>query len=91
MQLPTPNLNGTSKDELIRQLTDVCAAINNAIAATHAAMPNARDYTPQGSEEGLGKHKQAVSEMLDRVQRLRAVKEELLQIVEHIDSFSRGR
>lgn len=44
---PTVHLNGTSKDELIRQHVDVLQALRAAEKALAQACPNGRDYYVQ--------------------------------------------
>jgi hypothetical protein len=66
MIIPTVHLNGTSKKELMRQVTDVFAAVETAIQAMHRAYPHGRDYYPQGTA-AIGK---AVKQHLDLVAKL---------------------
>lgn len=46
--VPTIHLNGTSGEELARQVKDAADAVYTAIGALRNAAPNARDYYPQG-------------------------------------------
>jgi hypothetical protein len=46
--MPRVHLNGTSKDELVRQLENACHAIVTAQAALSECAPNGRDYYPLG-------------------------------------------
>lgn len=39
------NLNGTSRDELLKQLAEAQEALVQAITATGSATPNRRDYS----------------------------------------------
>ena len=48
---PIVNLNGTSREELINQIQQANAAINNAIDALMDAMPHGRDYQLNKSGE----------------------------------------
>jgi hypothetical protein len=41
---PTVNINGTSRDELIRNLGDAAAAIGSALYALNKCAPHGRDY-----------------------------------------------
>ncbi len=41
---PFVNLNGTSKDDLIEQLTEVYSKLNDVYEAMRQATPNGRDY-----------------------------------------------
>jgi ferritin-like metal-binding protein YciE len=45
---PTVHLNGTSKDELLRQWLDAYHALREAREKMFDAMPHGRDYYPQG-------------------------------------------
>ena len=45
---PTVHINGTSKQELVRQLTDAAEAARVLQNALRDASPNARDYYTQG-------------------------------------------
>jgi hypothetical protein len=78
---PTVHLNGTSKDELLRQLCDAHAAIAEAMRAMSECAPNGRDYYPQGAD-ALSR---ATAEHRGRVERLADVQRELMDIAEHID------
>jgi hypothetical protein len=66
---PTIHLNGTSGDELQRQVRDVVDALYKALEAARQAVPNGRDYYPQG-DSALWK---AVDEHRLRIERLQAV------------------
>lgn len=44
LQGPVPNINGTSKDELIRQQKAVVKAARALVEALREAAPNGRDY-----------------------------------------------
>lgn len=48
MTFPTVHLNGTSGDDLFRQVCEAGSALRRALAAMSEAAPNARDYYPQG-------------------------------------------
>ncbi len=45
---PRIHLNGTTPDELLRQFTDVAAALREALEKIQSAAPNGRDYYPLG-------------------------------------------
>jgi hypothetical protein len=47
---PTVHLNGTSKNALLDQITDVEQVLGKAIEALSEASPNGRDYYPQGPD-----------------------------------------
>ena len=48
LTLPTVHRNGTSREELLRQVQDAGQAVFQARDALAKASPNARDYYPQG-------------------------------------------
>ena len=82
MRQPTPtiHLNGTSRDELIRQYCDAAEAVRAAIQAVRNAQPNGRDYYPQGEgaiDDALRQHRR-------RMQDLEAIQRELTEIAEAI-------
>lgn len=77
---PTIHLNGTSRDELIRQLSAALVAIGSAREALAAASPNARDYYPQGTEAT----RSAYAEHRSRLERLLVIEDELNAIAGHV-------
>lgn len=81
MMFPTLHLNGTSYDELYRQYSEACAAIDQAIRIVEDATPNSRDYYVKGDAAMPS----AVREHVDRLRRLAAVKDELYSILEDVD------
>lgn len=85
MIYPTVHLNGTSKEELQRQLRDAHEAIGKAIEAMAQAAPHGRDYYPQGSSVIYN----AQAEHTSRVRRLESVREELFAIWENIENNQR--
>ena len=80
MTLPTIHRNGTHAGDLLEGVLDAKLAINDAIAKLREAMPNGRDYYPQGNDA----INQALREHAAREQRLSDVIAELDQIAEHI-------
>jgi hypothetical protein len=78
--VPVVHLNGTSKDELIKQLLDAGNALNAAVYKLGAAAPHGRDYYPLGDDA----YKTARDQHLDRVKRIDAVMNELMYIAEEI-------
>lgn len=48
MIFPTVHINGTSKQELIRQWEDVLSNLQQSLKALKDAVPHGRDYYPQG-------------------------------------------
>ena len=81
MQLPTVHYNGTSKEELIKQLCHAANSIDTAFDALRQTAPNGRDYYPQGPEA----FERAIIQHRDRMARLDAIKEELEAMVVAID------
>lgn len=72
---PTVHLNGTSKEELVElrlAAVEACRALHEAM---QKAMPNDRDYYPQG--EGAGK--QAREAWAERLQLIELISDELLE------------
>jgi hypothetical protein len=82
MMIPSVHLNGTSKEELIRQLIDASEALLTATAVLSAAAPNPRDYYPQGPDAAL----LAAGEHATRVMTLYRMRDELQAIAEKIDT-----
>ena len=80
LTVPTVHLNGTSRDELLRQVQDAGQALWQAIDALAKAAPNARDYYPQG----VVAYPAARGEHDRRCQALRKVYHELTQLSEAI-------
>lgn len=80
MMTPTIHLNGTSKDELYRNLDDAVTAIFHALTAIHKTGPNGRDYYPQGPDALT----QAQAEHESRIDRIREVRRELYEMMETI-------
>jgi hypothetical protein len=50
MMVPTVHLNGTSKDELVRQVADAGRALRLGIETLGEANPNGRDFYIQGPD-----------------------------------------
>ena len=76
LKTPTVHLNGTSVHELESQLENAVHALNGALEALVQATPNPRDYYPQGA----GAFQQAIKEHESRLERLRTVDAELMEI-----------
>lgn len=70
---PVVHLNGTSKEELVKQMDDAYDAINNAFETLKKAAPNGRDYYVRDNEGHLDR---AVAEHQDRLRRLASVMNE---------------
>ena len=80
LTVPTVHLNGTSRDELLRQVQDAGQAVWQALDALAKASPNSRDYYPQG----VLAYPAARGEHDRRCQALRKVYHELTQLSEAI-------
>lgn len=80
MMLPTIHLNGTSAEELYKQVDTAYDAIQLAYKRLREAAPNGRDYYPQGPREIY----QAENEHFDRLKRLESIQDELEKIMEHL-------
>jgi hypothetical protein len=78
LAIPTIHLNGTSRQELIDQLSDAAHALEQAIEQVCKAAPNSRDYYPQGNA-AFGP---AQDQHYDRIDRIRKVRDELIFIAE---------
>jgi hypothetical protein len=84
---PRIHLNGTSPNELLRQLLDAKDAVRKAMRALDEAAPNGRDYYPI-SRDAI---KLAQAEHESRWNRLLSVSEELDQLAVYIsDHISEG-
>ena len=83
MRFPSIHLNGTSKRELISQLNEASHALNNAYSALKQAAPHGRDYYPQGPTA----LETAITEHMDRLRRLDAIKEEIDAMTLTIDQI----
>ena len=84
ISIPTIHTNGTTKSELQSQLLHACNELHNAREALLLAMPNGRDYYPQGNwaiDEARSAH-------VDRIARIEAVRAELMTIWQGIDEQS---
>lgn len=82
MIIPTVHLNGTSKEELSRQVGNAARAVDAARIALTDATPNGRDYYVQG-QYALAR---ALDEHLTRTQRLTDTYNELVALYEAIDA-----
>ena len=47
---PTVHLNGTSRDSLVKQRTDIADALGDVEKAIGQAWPHGRDFYPQGPD-----------------------------------------
>ncbi|HZU91403.1 MAG TPA: hypothetical protein VE993_19280 [Stellaceae bacterium] len=86
MMVPTIHLNGTSRDELLRQILEAKEAICKAVEALANAAPNMRDYYVQGPDAFPA----ARREHEKRMHRLADCIHELNEIAEKICAQGRG-
>jgi hypothetical protein len=80
MMKPTIHLNGTSKNELYRQLQEAHAALQDAQRMLAEAGPNARDYYLQGSDAIY----RAQDEHYARMLKLTEVSKDLEELMDHV-------
>ena len=67
------HLGGTSRDELVRQYSEAAQGLRAALDGLREASPNGRDYYVQGD----GALKEAQREHASRLDRVRAVLDEI--------------
>lgn len=77
---PTVHLNGTSKNALLDQITDVEQVLGKAIEALCEASPNGRDYYPQGPDA----LRKAQAEHEARIAALTTVQHSLFELADRI-------
>ncbi len=82
MMLPTIHSNGTGRQTLSVGYYQAQDAVRKAIEALNAIEFNSRDYYPQGADAW----KLAQAEQYARVEKLSAVRAELLLIHEHVET-----
>ncbi len=82
LTVPTVHLNGTSREALMDAYTQAHDRLSEAWLAVGETAPNARDYYVQGP----GAYRAAVLEHSDRLDRLRAVRDEIGQILEGLSN-----
>jgi hypothetical protein len=87
MIIPTIHLNGTSKEELLRQLSKASIACANAEETLAAAMPHGRDYYPKGGAAIY----QAQDEHRARIEKVATVRKEIDAIWEAIFQGKEGK
>lgn len=84
MRVPSVHLNGTSKDELIRQLEEAGLAIRDAIEKLQGAAPHGRDYYVQDTTTKENAYREAAEEHRSRLVRMKSVLEEVVLIHERL-------
>ena len=82
MTVPIVHSNGTSKEELLDQITKACYAIGQAIDAVNDAQPNQRDYYPLPSEAWS----QAQADHIARLRLLTQLRKEYFNLAIAIDT-----
>lgn len=80
MKIPTVHLNGTSREELVRQLEAAAHALDQACVALQDMQPNGRDYYPQGNDA----IRQVCQEHAARQRKVADVRDEIRAIWEGI-------
>jgi hypothetical protein len=75
---PTVHLNGTSRKELLEQLTEALERLRRAEGALMAAAPNGRDYYTQGNMKIV----EASAQHSLRMKALKVIYAELEEIAE---------
>ena len=83
--IPTVHMNGTSYDELMRQVLDAHKAVQVASIVIQDMAPNGRDYYPQGDAALAA----ATAEHRDRRNKLESILEELEDITRGIRNQKR--
>jgi len=81
MMIPSIHRNGTARADLIAGVCNAKNAVGAACLALREAMPNGRDYYPQGP----GALARADEEFFGRLMRLKTVFEELEALAIAID------
>lgn len=77
---PTVNINGDTREELVRQFADASLTLGNAAEELRKAMPHGRNY-PEGTES----YRAARAAMAERLECLRAMQAELMAIAIVLD------
>lgn len=80
MTKPTIHMNGSGKQHLTEQYTNVTNALNAALNALSEAYPHGRDYYVQGPEAIDA----AVREHDARIEAVRTVYKDMLQMLRHV-------
>jgi len=82
MTVPLVHRNGTSKEELLDQITKACYALKQALEAVTDAQPNQRDYYPLPPDAWTT----AQRDHLTRLQRLQDIRQEYFNLAIAIDT-----
>jgi len=78
---PTVHFNGTSRERLSAAYVAADEAIRSAMEALREAEPNGRDYYTQGA---AAVHT-AIREHNARMEKLRSVRVDLQELIEHVE------
>lgn len=78
MIIPKIHMNGSSQAELVRQISETNRALEKALDTLRNMAPNARDYYITGN------FKEAEAEHIARMEAVKAVQDEIMQIGEGI-------
>jgi hypothetical protein len=81
LAIPTVHLNGTSRDELERQLHDAYAAAGVFMEVLRETSPNARDYYVQDD----GAFRIAQAQYVERLTKLESIRGDMLAIYEGME------
>jgi len=85
MIVPTIHLNGTGKEDLIKQVREAHSAVCEAIDKLYGMAPHGRDYYPQGDFA----YAEARTEHLARLEPLQSVRDELMDLWQGISEAGR--
>lgn len=80
MQLPCININGTDRDDLLKDYLAATLALDKAVEALGAVWPHGRDYQTLS----VGAHQRAAEEHAARLVNLRTIRAEIETIAEHL-------
>lgn len=75
---PIVHNNGTSKNQLLRAICDANQALDATLTALAQTAPNMRDYYLTDN------FKQAANEYSERMQQIRKIQNEIMEIAENI-------
>ena len=81
---PTIHINGTSAEELLKNLRAAYNAILNAQAALQGTAPHGRDYYVQSGDAIAV----AISQHVSRVTRLESVRKEIEELAIHVSNHA---
>lgn len=87
MKTPTIHLNGTSADALLSQYAAAYKAVDDALNALAQSAPHGRDYYVQEQNA----YEEAREEHRERLNKLRHVRGELVEIMRSIETQAQAR